>query len=159
MLALHPGRRLVVTAAQQTAGRGRLGRVWHAPRGGAWFSLVWPTKRGVDYAAVPLRVGAVLRDLIAGVTPEPVTVKPPNDVLIAGKKVAGVLCEQEHEAQAIIVGVGINANFDVSQLPRDLHLPAVALVGVEVDSLIAESLGLITASLTQYEQQHESASQ
>lgn len=146
---------LLVTAVEQTAGRGRQGRDWHSPVGGAWLSLAWPTRRPpAAYGGVSLAAAAaVLRALrgLAGRSPERFEVKWPNDVLVDGRKVAGILCEQRLgggvELDAVIVGVGVNVNFDLALLPADLRHPATTLeaalaktfrVGDVVDALAGE---------------------
>lgn len=97
----YPDQPLVVWADTQAQGRGRLGRDWTSPTGGAWMSMVWPAMRPPgDYAPLPLVVGqAVLRTLRRelnrtqrGVVAE-LQLKWPNDVLLAGHKVAGVICQ------------------------------------------------------------------
>jgi BirA family biotin operon repressor/biotin-[acetyl-CoA-carboxylase] ligase len=183
---LIPIEPLLITAAQQSAGRGRRGRAWCSPRGGAWMSLVWPMRRAAgDYAAVSLAAAVgVRRGLVevidglrndeppaASCQPPAVLIKWPNDLLIEGRKVGGILCEQfvmsRGEARAhspigsplnegvLVVGVGVNVDFDLALLgaPDDLRHPATTLAAalgrkVEVESVIeavsrrlAEALG------------------
>jgi BirA family biotin operon repressor/biotin-[acetyl-CoA-carboxylase] ligase len=131
--AEHPGECLLVTAATQSAGRGRQGRSWESPRGGAWLSFVWPTRQPpLAYAAVSLVVAiAVRRALLDVVDAKRLQIKWPNDVLIDDRKVVGILCEQwpgDSENQGIIVmGIGINVDFDIALLPSDLRHPATTL--------------------------------
>lgn len=105
----------VVLASSQTAGRGRLGRDWVSPRGGAYFSAVLrPGVGPSDVAALSLVVGlGVARGLMSiGIESR---LKWPNDVLLAGGKVAGVLLEMAAEADAVewvVVGVGLNVRRD-----------------------------------------------
>ena len=117
----------LVTAGAQTAGRGRQGRRWEAPAGSALLcSLVL---REFD-ALLSLRAGLAVAD-VAG---EAARVKWPNDVLVDGRKVAGVLVEgRPHEGWAV-VGIGVN----VSAAP---DLPeAVALGRDDVEAVLAELL-------------------
>jgi BirA family biotin operon repressor/biotin-[acetyl-CoA-carboxylase] ligase len=101
----------VVVAASQTRGRGRLGRAWSSPSGGAYFSAVLrPGVAPVDATTLPLVVGVgIARGLESlGVG---ATLKWPNDVLLDEGKVAGVLLELSAEADRVewvIVGVGLN---------------------------------------------------
>lgn len=107
----------VVTADRQTAGRGRQGRSWVAPVGALAFSMV--VRDGLD-GLLPLRAGLA----VAEVAGRAARVKWPNDVLIDGRKVAGVLVElveDDGAGSAAIVGIGVNVAVD----PRDLP-PAVA---------------------------------
>ena len=126
----------LVTAGAQTAGRGRQGRRWEAPAGSALLcSLVL---REFD-ALLSLRAGLAVAD-VAG---EAARVKWPNDVLVDGRKVAGVLVEgRPHEGWAV-VGIGVN----VSSAP---DLPdAVALGRDDVEVVLAELLSALEARLAE----------
>lgn len=136
LAAQYRGECVAVTAAEQTAGRGRQGREWRSPRGGAWLSLAWPMRNApYDYGAVSLVAAIAVVRALAEVAPECaelLQVKWPNDVLLSGRKVAGILCEQSLGAAAgspavLIVGVGVNVDFDVSLFPADLRHPATTL--------------------------------
>lgn len=123
---------VVVFAEAQTKGRGRLGRQWLSPsRKGLWFSvLLRPDLR--PQAATQLTVAAAtalfraLRE-VTGVVPE---IKWPNDLLIRGKKVAGMLTELNAELDHIrhlVLGIGIDVNLSVEDLPEDLRAVASSL--------------------------------
>jgi BirA family transcriptional regulator, biotin operon repressor / biotin---[acetyl-CoA-carboxylase] ligase len=111
---------LVVVADHQTAGRGRLDRVWETPAGTAvTFSLLLrPTAPTRSWPWLPLLTGYAVdkalkaRGLDAGV-------KWPNDVLIGGRKVAGILVEriETPDGPAAVVGVGINVAMTDTELP------------------------------------------
>ncbi|QDZ16408.1 biotin--[acetyl-CoA-carboxylase] ligase [Humibacter ginsenosidimutans] len=111
----------VLATDVQTAGRGRLGRVWTAPDGTmlAVSVLLRPTSAGIRSADalgwLPLLAGlAMSRALrILGATTE---LKWPNDVLIAGRKVCGILCEVVDD-DAVIVGSGVNLTLSSTDLP------------------------------------------
>ncbi len=156
LAAQHPGERVLVTAAQQCAGRGRLGRVWHSPRGGAWMSLAWPMHNAPGtYAAVSLVAAvAVVRALreAAPQTADRLQVKWPNDVLLDGRKVAGILCEQilgdfGASAATLIVGVGVNVDFECAMLGADLRHPATTLRTALGHSIPVES---VVGAVTRY---------
>jgi BirA family biotin operon repressor/biotin-[acetyl-CoA-carboxylase] ligase len=128
----------VVVAKQQTAGRGRAERQWHSPLGGLYFSLMVrppPMRRPTDLA---LLTGAAMAQTVKRFfSPEiPVGVKWPNDVLIQGKKVGGVLCEAlgTGKTTEIIIGVGININTPASELTAFSHIPFQASSFCEVSS-------------------------
>lgn len=132
----HPQGAALFTADTQTAGRGQWGRDWQSPQGGAWFSLV--LRRSQPDELVSLEAAkAVIAALSRWVSEDRLSLKPPNDVLLDERKVAGILCEQAvraasgaSEADApvtLIVGVGININLDVTQLGPDLRRPAISL--------------------------------
>jgi BirA family transcriptional regulator, biotin operon repressor / biotin---[acetyl-CoA-carboxylase] ligase len=109
-----------VTADEQTAGRGRQGRGWSTPPGGALaVSLVI---RDPD-PLLSLRAGLAVADL-AG---EGASVKWPNDVLVDGRKVAGVLAEGRPQEDWAVLGIGVNAALDLDALPEDLRASAGAL--------------------------------
>lgn len=108
----------VVVAEEQTAGRGRRGRSWEsAARAGLWWSLlVRPDVPANQLGWLPLVVGlGVARGLErgAGVRPE---LKWPNDVLVDGMKLAGILAERLGDG-SVVVGVGINVDQSESELP------------------------------------------
>lgn len=117
----------VVVATTQHAGRGRGGRIWHSPEGGLYFSLLlksYPNRRPTDMA---LLAGAVMAQTVKHFCPQPclVGVKWPNDCLLEGKKVGGVLCEAiDHgDSAALIIGVGININTPLSELEPFMGRP------------------------------------
>lgn len=102
----------VVVAAVQTAGRGRQGRRWHSPRGGVWLSLLLRPAQPPVGGALALRAGMAARDALQAVLPghEP-RIKWPNDIILGGRKVGGVLCEASWSGGTfgwVCVGVGIN---------------------------------------------------
>jgi biotin-[acetyl-CoA-carboxylase] ligase BirA-like protein len=120
-----PENGLVVIADCQTAGRGRLGRRWESPRNeGLYFSLLIGPVDPERAAAIPLIAGIALRDTLAASFPVLISLldlKWPNDVLIGGKKVAGILAELETppaQAPFVVLGVGVNCN--QSEFPAEL---------------------------------------
>lgn len=133
LAAEYPGQPLLVTAARQSAGRGRQGRGWESPVGGAWMSVVWPARQPpAGYANVSLAAAiAVRRALSEVVELERLAIKWPNDVLIDGKKVVGILCEQwpseNGGSGVVVIGIGVNVDFDLALLPADLRHPATTL--------------------------------
>ncbi len=108
----------VVIAAEQTAGRGRLGRAWLSPSGSISLSLLlYPDWRHLPRLNMMASL-AVAHSLekVCGLETE---IKWPNDVLIRGKKVCGILIESAlrgHSVDWAIIGIGINANLDVSSI-------------------------------------------
>ena len=116
----------VVTAAEQTAGRGRRGRRWAAPPGAAllYSAILRPLDRGD--ALLPLAVPLAVCDAIEAVAPVECRVKWPNDVWIAERKVAGVLIEARPPEWAVI-GVGVNLSVGDDQFPADIRWPATSV--------------------------------
>lgn len=117
---------IVVVAEEQRAGRGRLHRPWLSPRGGLYFSLVVHPEDMLSLRA-GVAVATALRDL--GI---PATLKWPNDVLVNGKKIAGILIEL-YGAHAI---VGIGVNVDQTPLPAATSLRAEGAPLVSRDWLL-----------------------
>jgi BirA family biotin operon repressor/biotin-[acetyl-CoA-carboxylase] ligase len=104
----------LVTAAEQTDGRGRQGRRWHAPRGSALLcSLVLRDPP----ALLSIAAGVA----VAQVAGEDATLKWPNDVLLRGRKVSGILVEGRPQESWAVLGIGINVALRVADLPRELH--------------------------------------
>ena len=132
----------IVTAGAQTAGRGRQGRTWTAPAGSSLLvSLVLRAYDGL----LPLRAGLAVADL-AGPTAR---VKWPNDVLIGGRKVAGILAETRPTEGWAVLGIGLNAALDLNDLPTDLRATAATLGRTrgELDRVLEELLERLTAWL------------
>jgi BirA family biotin operon repressor/biotin-[acetyl-CoA-carboxylase] ligase len=110
----------VVTAKIQTGGRGRLGRTWESPDGGLWLSVLLEIDQKIDnnkFGLVPLMAGSSVATAILMEYGVDAGVKWPNDVMIDGRKVCGILCEMvEHEGtRYIIIGIGINVNNRVKE--------------------------------------------
>ena len=134
----------VVTAGVQTAGRGRQGRTWTAPPGTALLlSLV---VREID-PLLSLRAGLAVADL-AG---PGARVKWPNDVLVDGRKVAGILVEARPQEGWAVVGIGVNAAVDVAELPEDLRGRAGTLgrSPEELEPTLVELLGVLERRLAE----------
>ena len=116
--------RTLITAARQTAGRGQHGRRWESPPGGLYFSAVVERVPAEFRDRLALVAGlAVARTLCAADVPA--MIRWPNDVLIDGKKVAGILCEAlaRGEHWAAIIGVGVNVSTDIGPaFPRSSAL-------------------------------------
>jgi len=150
-----------VVAREQSAGRGRQGRAWQSPPGGAWFSIVWPMEGDAQRTApLPVVCGlGVAREIEALGVGGGVQIKWPNDVLIDERKVAGLLCEQVIGAgapQAVVIGVGVNVNVDVAALGDDLRVPAISLraaLGRDVDlhSFLDRVIDAIEAQLIRFD--------
>lgn len=135
----------VAVAEEQSEGRGRLGRSWHAPaRTSVLCSvLLRPT---VDSARLPelsLIAGGAVAEAIAEVTGIEPAIKFPNDVLIGGRKVAGILAEAGNGR--VVLGIGVNVNQAEEQLPAETPHPPTSLrleTGKTIDraQLLAEIL-------------------
>jgi BirA family biotin operon repressor/biotin-[acetyl-CoA-carboxylase] ligase len=123
---------VVVLAEKQTKGRGRLGRNWVSLRGkGLWFSVLLRPPLPPQFATqlTIASATAMVRALRAstGVACE---VKWPNDLLIRGKKVCGILTEMAAELDSIkhvVLGIGVNVNFDPNDFPPEIRKIATSL--------------------------------
>lgn len=105
----------VVVADVQTAGRGRRGRAWDSPKGEALYMslLLRPTFAPDKAATLTLVMALAVMEAIAEIVPDGCGIKWPNDIVIDGKKVCGILTEMELQGQEIahvVIGVGINLN-------------------------------------------------
>jgi len=122
----------VVIADRQTAGKGRLGRSWSSPPGVNLYASVLLRPPVLPYHASQLSflsAVAVARAVeeVSGLAPH---VKWPNDVLLGGRKIAGLLNEMSAETEVIhyvILGIGVNLNMQSEQFPADLRYPATSL--------------------------------
>ncbi len=120
----------VVVAEEQRAGRGRLGRGWASPRGGLWFSvLLRPPVAPSEAPKLTLMAGVAVADALRRNLGLDARLKWPNDVLVSGKKLCGILAESRSDGKLeyVIVGIGINANFLVSALPEQLRNSAITV--------------------------------
>jgi len=122
----------VIAAEWQAAGRGRLGRAWHAGVGEALtFSLLWRSARGAGaLSGLTLAVGVALARALGSVGAGGIALKWPNDILWRGGKLAGVLTELQGDAlgpTAVVIGIGINVRLSdatrvrVGQAAADLE--------------------------------------
>ena len=122
----------VVAAEYQHAGRGRLDRVWQAPAGSSLtFSVILrPTWRRNQLGSLSLAVADSLATTFASLVPGEVAIKWPNDVLIDGEKVSGILMQTRMlDALIAVVGIGINVCQTRSQLPEGATSLALAAKG------------------------------
>jgi BirA family transcriptional regulator, biotin operon repressor / biotin---[acetyl-CoA-carboxylase] ligase len=117
---------LVIVADFQTAGRGRLGRSWTAPPGASLLvsALVRPPVRLAG--RVGLAAGLALAEAVEVVAGVRAALKWPNDLVVGGRKLAGILAEADlgSAEAAVVVGIGCNVNWD--ELPEDLAATATA---------------------------------
>jgi BirA family transcriptional regulator, biotin operon repressor / biotin---[acetyl-CoA-carboxylase] ligase len=116
----------IVTAAEQSAGRGRQGRHWSAPPGQALLLSVVLREWG---PLLPLAAAVA----VAETAGERARVKWPNDVLLDEGKVAGILIEARPQEGWAIAGVGLNVAVDVGALPPELHATAATLARPPAD--------------------------
>jgi BirA family biotin operon repressor/biotin-[acetyl-CoA-carboxylase] ligase len=147
----------LIIADEQTAGRGRHARRWHTPPGSALaFSLVLhPSADQPLWSHAPLSALAV-HDVLSGRFDLPAEIKWPNDVLIDGRKVCGILAEahwQGSRLEGVVLGTGINVlpeavppsalNFPATSITAELDRQAAAPAAVDRWTLLAEILAAL----------------
>ena len=125
----------VVIAEEQTEGRGRRGAIWHSTRGaGLWMSVVLPAERVPLY--LPLMVGVAVAEAIEEscnpVGVGGVGIKWPNDLMVGGKKLGGILCETvrgpgRSDGGHVVAGIGVNTRTLSDGLPADIEACATSL--------------------------------
>ena len=143
---------VVVFAEAQTRGRGRLGRKWISPAGkGLWFSvLLRPSLPPQALTQVTVASATALRRAIESQTGLKAEIKWPNDILIGGRKVAGVLTELSAELDQVkyaILGIGVDVNLSPGDFPSELKKLATSLKA-EAGRLIPRA-ELAVAALTE----------
>jgi len=124
----------VIIADIQTAGRGRLGRTWYSPLGGIWLTIVlFPNLEPVYISKITLMTAVVLVQSIRKLYDIPVQIKWPNDVVVKGKKLCGILTEMAAESDCInyvAVGIGVNANLKGEDFPKDVRGKSISLMEI-----------------------------
>lgn len=121
----------VVVAEEQLSGRGRSGRTWSSPPGlGLWFSVLLRPSGRCETATLPLRIGLGLARVLDPFTRhDAVSIKWPNDLLLRGRKLGGILCERSWQAGSgvLVVGVGINVLHRPDDFATELRDLAISL--------------------------------
>jgi BirA family biotin operon repressor/biotin-[acetyl-CoA-carboxylase] ligase len=127
---------LVLLAEEQTAGRGRLDRTWVAPARACVLAsaLIRPTPPPSSWPLVALLAGVAVAEALRSVADVPAVLKWPNDVLLSGRKVAGILAERAEDA--VVVGMGINVSVRADELP----VPTATSIAIEGGVADRESL-------------------
>ncbi len=136
----------VVIAGTQKAGRGRLGRTWLSPEGSLAMSVILrPSREEMRYLPAISSLAVQRTITTMGI---PARIKWPNDVLIKGKKVCGILIENElagADLRYSIVGIGINVNFNTEKFPEIAEIATSISVHLKKEVPVAEvALQLLT---------------
>jgi len=116
----------VIIADEQTEGRGRLSRRWHSPAGlGAWLSIVLrPDVRPSVAPGITMCASLAVAKALRKLHPMSVSLKWPNDVMVKGRKICGILTEMKAAADAVefvVCGIGINLNQTADDFPAELR--------------------------------------
>ena len=115
----------VVISEKQTDARGRSGKSWESPLGGVWLSII--LNQDVDHSRLPLitlSTGVAVAKALERIGIKNPEIKWPNDIMINDKKVCGILTEaiaKFNTIENVIIGVGIDASFDMDEIPEDLQ--------------------------------------
>jgi BirA family transcriptional regulator, biotin operon repressor / biotin---[acetyl-CoA-carboxylase] ligase len=118
----------LVTAAEQTAGRGRQGRTWTAPADAALLYSAVLRPLGPHHAVLPLAVALAVCEACEELRPGvECKVKWPNDVHLDGRKLAGILIEARPQDDWAVVGVGLNLTIAAEDFPEELRGRATSL--------------------------------
>ena len=120
----------VVIAQTQSMGRGRFDRVWQSPKGGLYLSLLLRPKTPIEKTSLLTFVAALAITHTIRSFNVPARIKWPNDVLVNGKKIAGILLESETsvtQVSYVIVGIGVNLNTNLAHLSADVRKNATSL--------------------------------
>lgn len=130
----------VILAEEQLAGRGRLGRSWVSPAGGIWLSLIMRPQLAPHKAQLVTLLAAVAAveatEMTTGLVPG---IKWPNDLLLGGRKLAGILTEVSAEMERVnylVLGIGLNANLTAEHFQGELTDSATSLL-LETGQLVS----------------------
>ena len=116
----------VLIAESQSAGKGRMQRVWHSPAGANIYTsiILRPDFEVARAPQISIATGVAVAETLDLYCPGKVQLKWPNDALIGGKKVCGILAQMKLAGAAIdfvVVGIGINVNINRKQFPQDIQ--------------------------------------
>ncbi len=144
----------LIVADHQTAGRGRLDRTWETPPGTAltFSAVVDPDLADHDWPLLPLAVALAVADGLGTAAAVPVAVKWPNDLLIDGAKVAGILLERVGSDRPLaVIGIGINVGLAAEDLPvptaTSLRIAGAAVDRTAVFAAVVPALSAILTAL------------
>lgn len=148
-----------VLAGHQTAGRGRAGRTWAtAPGSAILMSFVAQTRRQhQDLGALSLLLGLAVAETVDGFTGQEASIKWPNDVLVEGRKIAGLLVTSQalpdRDGLCLIVGIGLNVAGAAAQLPGTAtSLAMCSASSPALDDVLPVLLGHLTGVMERFEQ-------
>lgn len=157
LLALGESAPLVVVAAQQTKGRGRMGRQWHSPRSGNLYaSFAW--RPGLPYPRmqnITVWLGICVCQYLRERCCIPAWLKWPNDILIEGRKVAGMLTEARidtDQTRELVYGLGMNIMGDTTTWPEEVAKVATTLASYSPNPIALNSVaaGILATVLNAY---------
>ena len=123
---------MVLIAESQSSGKGRMQRIWYSPPGANIYTsvILRPPVGTLQSTQIPIAAGVAAAETVNDFCPGRAWIKWPNDVLIGGKKVCGILAQIKMSGQAVdfvVVGIGINVNLAREQFPHDIQEIATSL--------------------------------
>ena len=136
----------VVVTDNQTAGRGRMDRIWEAKAGAslAVSVLLRPVEYGLEHFGwLPLLAGVAMRNAVASlISDEEVSLKWPNDVLVNGEKISGILAEVLPDGKGVVIGAGLNLlqTKDELPIPTATSLALHGVTGFSLDDVLVRYL-------------------
>jgi len=127
----------VILAEEQALGYGRKGENWYSPKGGLYFSVILPKSQLVDLQTLTILAAFIVAKIVKEKFNLEPMIKLPNDVLLQGKKICGILTENivGKDVKFSVMGIGLNTN--IEKFPEDLKEIATSLkieLGKEVDN-------------------------
>jgi BirA family biotin operon repressor/biotin-[acetyl-CoA-carboxylase] ligase len=157
----------VITALQQSGGRGRVGRSFSSPPGGLYFSLLLRPKVHPDQLSLlTLAAGVICCTVIEKASGLTVMLKWPNDLYLENRKLGGILCEAAPYAHSkgavpfVVVGIGLNINTRIELFPQSLRDSVISLHAIQehiydLDQLMTDIAVQIEHYIHNMEQQRE----
>ena len=144
---------VVIISEKQTNAKGRSGKGWESPLGGVWLSIILtPNITQEKIPIITLATGVAVEKTLERIGIENAEIKWPNDVLINDKKVCGILTEaitKFNSIDRVIVGVGIDANININNLPENLQEGSISLKDIAGE--VIDENNLIKIFLEEFE--------
>ncbi|PKK86262.1 MAG: biotin--[acetyl-CoA-carboxylase] ligase [Thermoplasmata archaeon HGW-Thermoplasmata-1] len=149
------GERTVVVADIQSGGRGRIGRRWESPLGGAWFSIILrPRVPANEVPSLALVAGIAVAKALRSLGMNRAMIKWPNDVNIDGKKICGILAESASDCSEggrdgvgfAVIGIGINVKNPVASLPETIRERSASVAGEGSDESVENVIGEVLSA-------------
>ena len=142
----------LVTASEQTGGRGRQGRVWVAPAGSALLMSLVVRDLDEGLPRLPLAAAVAVCEAVEGLVPVRCEIKWPNDVWIERRKVCGILVEGRPAEGWAVVGIGLNVRTTADSFPAELRETATSLAAAggtapTVEQALAATLAALDSRL------------
>jgi BirA family biotin operon repressor/biotin-[acetyl-CoA-carboxylase] ligase len=143
----------IVVSETQSGGRGRVGRPWSSPQGGIYFSIILrPDIKPGEALRLPLVAGVAVAQAIVRNTKLDPRLKWPNDIMIGGRKVGGILTEMGAEMDRldwVIVGIGLNVNTPSVSFPEEIEETTTSLM--EAGGKVIPRVKLLQGILVKFE--------